>query len=46
METKAQAETPGKRDKGEQVISRHISQCSMVRKMLRPAQGSQEQREY
>lgn len=30
----------------ESVISRHISQCTMMRKLRRPAQGSQEQRQY
>ena len=30
---------------GDSVISRHISQCTMMRKMQRPAQGSQDQRQ-
>lgn len=44
METEAQAEIPDERGKEEQVISRHRSQCTVMRKMLRPAQVSQEKR--
>lgn len=32
--------------RGESGISRHISQCMKIRKMWRPAQGFQKQRQY